>query len=607
MERQSRRFPRSPFAVLGILASLCALAILVYAAVTAGPDLVLWLSTGGPEHSAGYYPPHTMVYGWLTLAPTEGQRGELAEIYEELNGFRAFRNLVDDLEDLLERERGADFERDVVPWAGPEFSFGVLDFTSNPRDLVLAATIGVRDHNVARDFVDIWLDHAEDTRSADFESGSHRDFDTWGDRRSGEFYGLSEELLVFANSEEALEDVIDVISGRTSLADAADFQEAVGSLPSRRFASMFVRPHSLLDVVMDMEGNEDMLDEWFLSDVEPEDTLPRWAAVSFAVHDRALSARVSLPMAIDSPLEVPDLLVPANMVPVDAPFFLAGTFDPDLDRWREALRAYGELSAGQLDELNSGLESIYRQYGMANPPRLEEGSGVADVVDLVLELVWDSTGVDPEADLAEHLGGDYALVVHDLDLEEVGADPLTNSVDAVFSLSYQLERGRDFEESVHEISGFVERVWDVSVREASVGAAGKAVLHRTGTGYEPGYVFHGGRLVLGTNRDVLKRTVRLADGESDSLESDPEYRRVREHLPEQSQFVLYADPDAVTGQLRPGLVGLTGSQLRALRDILGRFMFSGYAHHCRGESLEGTFDCEAADFTEFALVLTLFE
>ena len=35
--------------------------------------------------------------------------------------------------------------------------------------------------------------------------------------------------------------------------------------------------------------------------------------------------------------------------------------------------------------------------------------------------------------------------------------------------------------------------------------------------------------------------------------------------------------------------------------------FSGYAHHCRGELLEGTFDCEAADFTEFALVLTSFE
>lgn len=131
MERQPHRFPRSLIAVLSVLVSLCVLAILVFVAVRAGPDLLLRLSTGGPEHSAGYYPPHTMVYGWLTLAPAEGQRGDLTAIHEELNQFRAFRNLVDDLEDLLERERGVDLERDVVPWAGPEFSFGVLDFSSS--------------------------------------------------------------------------------------------------------------------------------------------------------------------------------------------------------------------------------------------------------------------------------------------------------------------------------------------------------------------------------------------------------------------------------------------------------------------------------------------
>ena len=457
--------------------------------------------------------------------------------------------------------------------------------------------------------MDIWLDHAEDARGADFESGSHNDFDTWGDRRSGEFYGLSDELLVFATSEGSLEDVINVVSGRPSLADTDDFREAVDSLPGRRFASMFIRPRSVVDVVTEMDADMGgVLDMWSLSDeVEPEDGWPRWAAVSFAAHDRALSARLVLPFAIDSPVEVPDLVIPDRMIPVDVPFFVAGTFDPDLDRWREALRAYGELPEAELREFNMELESAYRQYGAAGPPRLEEGSGAADVVDLVLDVVWDWTGVDLEADLADHLAGDYALVLHDLDLEGVVSDPLSNPVEAVVFLSYEQGRGRDFEESAHEMSEFFEREWGVSVREVGVGAAGKAVLHRTGTGYEPGYVFHDGRLVLGTDRDVLKRTVRLADGDADSLESDAGYRGVRGHLPEQSQFVLYADPDAVTGQLRPGLVGLTGSQLRALRDILGRFMLSGYARHCEGELLEGTVDCETGGFTEFALVLTLFE
>ena len=360
---------------------------------------------------------------------------------------------------------------------------------------------------------------------------------------------------------------------------------------------------------MEMDvADVDVLDGWFLSDdVEPEYEWPRWAAVSFAAHDRALSARLVLPLAIDPPIEVPDLVIPGHMVPVDAPFFMAGTFDPDVDRWREAMRTYGALPEAELGEFNRELESVYRLYGAADPPRLEEGSGAADVVDLVLDIVWDWTGVDLEADLADHLAGDYALVLHDLDLEGVVSDPWSNPMEAVFFLGYEQGRGRDFEESVHEMSEFFEREWGVSVREASVGAAGKAVLHRTGTGYEPGYVFHDGRLVLGTDRDVLKRTVRLVDGEGDTLESDAEYHRVREHLPEQSQFVLYADPEAVTGQLRPGFFGLTGTQLRALRDILGRFMLSGYAHHCEGELLEGTFECETWGSTEFALVLTLFE
>ena len=170
-----------------------------------GPILALLVGAKPPEYSARYYPPDTLAYAWVTLAPGGGQLEDMQEIWQRFNEYPAFRDLVDELQEEFEADTGIDFEEDVLPLAGPEISAGLLDFRSGIDEPIIVGMIAVRDQDAADDFLGKWLEYMEDSEGADFDTGSYLGIDIVIEEDGGQAYVLTKNWLVFATGESALE------------------------------------------------------------------------------------------------------------------------------------------------------------------------------------------------------------------------------------------------------------------------------------------------------------------------------------------------------------------------------------------------------------------
>ena len=442
-----------------------------------------------------------------------------------------------------------------------------------------------------------------------FRSGSYRGFDVWSGGAGGRSYALSGEVLVFGTAEAAVREVIDGVSGKApgSLADTAAFREARSSLPGRRFASLFVNSREAEGLAAEMDGGVLL---YMLASGVWEDSVPGWFALSAAVFDRALTVHVNAPAGVDGPLEALDLSVPGGMMPAGTPFFLAGSFDPSVDRWREAAEARGPLAPGLAGEINAAVAAVLPP-GADAPPLLDGEADLGDVIGLALGLGLELTGLDWEGGFMDHLSGAAVFVLHGLDLGVMMSDPWSNPVDAVVLLPHLPERGVDLERTMREFSEFLDRDVNVPRHESGVGAAGGLVVHDTGTGYQPGYAVHGGHLVLGTTWSALARTVGLAEGGAEfSLASDEEYLRVRGHLPERSRFMMYLDMGGLLRGMDPGRVGMTGDRLEVLGAAAGRMMVSSYTPRCPDgpeDAPDGGPVCVSGGLSETVLALTFLE
>ena len=160
-----------------------------------------------------------------TLSPSTGQGQQLLDIWERFNEIPGFQDKVDELLDEFKDDTGIDFQEDVLPWIGPDVSLAVLD-AQGFETVDAAAMFGVKDQGAASAFLADWLEYMEDEKAARFEEDSSGGFDIWADEGKGQFYALSGDWLVLANTEDALDEVLDRISedGRKSLAEKPRFR-----------------------------------------------------------------------------------------------------------------------------------------------------------------------------------------------------------------------------------------------------------------------------------------------------------------------------------------------------------------------------------------------
>ncbi len=580
-----------------------------------GPLLSLLAGAKEPEHSARYYPPDTLAYAWMTLTPGGGQFDDMQGIWERFNEFRDFRRLIDELQDGFEDETGIDFERDVMPWIGPDASAALIDFNVRREEFIAAATIGVRDEDAARDFVSDWVDYMEDSEGADFDRDSYKDFDIWADESEFQFYALSNDLLVFSTTQSGLEEVIDGITGDVdrSLAENEKFQGAKEALSDRRFASFYIDYREGIELVDDLYPQE--FGAMGIGAFNEQD--PEWIAGSAGWAERAILIETVMPLGIEYPLQVANLDDPARLVPSDTLGFMAMTFDPDVDRWREAARSYavGEiLSPSDIDDLNNAIEAFSYDVDILNIPALDEENNLDELLDWGLDVVEGMTDIDLENDLFDHLAGEAIMAVSDVNFARVADDPLSNPVNAVAMLSYHEGKKDNLADSMAQVASMIEDslLFFLEIDSVRMGVDTIATVFAireefAETDYAPGYVLHDGYLTVGTTEDALETTIELQDGEGSSLASVSEYARTVRHLPTQRQSLAYVNLQRIIRQFEPEDFDMTGDEFKILESSLDSVAVSSYSPHCLGFSDGDT--CElpvGTDMTRITSVLTLF-
>ena len=577
--------------IVGVLViAIIAAGALAYFGVISIPGL------GGskPENTAQYFPDDVLAYSWLTLNPGGGQRGEMLDIWDRFDELDGFHDAVQDVLDELREETDIDFEEDILPWIGPDMSAALLDFSSFQPSAV--AIVGVRDAAAAADFMDLLIEYAED-EGTDFIDDSEGDFDIWIEEDDAGALALSNKWLVVATDEDALFDTLDMISGNggKSLADNPDFQEARAALPGRRFASVYADYEEIVDESGQTPGLDLMPYGVDTFSIET----PEWVAMSFQWVDRGLVVDMVSPTTTDFGLEIADLDNPARVLPADTLGFVASAFDPSVDNWRNALDDYPVGDFWFLEDVLGGIDYGSSDFGLGGGLTVDPDDSLADLLDSVIDVIDDATGVDLELDFLDYLGGEIIIGVREFDYREVASDPETNAVDAMAMLSYRSDSKRDLQDTMDDVVELVEEksFGAVSADSVDVGAEDDAmVLNLDALGlsdiaYSPGYVLHDGYMTLGSTEDALVTTVDVQNGDADSLTSDGEYQRALGHTFGIRQAMAYVNFQLIIQQLDPDDLDMDRDQFEILETGLSGAAFSAH---------------QDEEYSRFSFVVTLF-
>ena len=576
-------------AVAAVVVVIVTVIILMFSGILPNPFLGLFLNP--PEHSARYYPRDTLAYSWLTLYPEGGQREQMVELWDRFNEFQVVSDEIEDLREEFEENSGLTVEDDLMPWIGPDASIGV--FEMDDEDLVTLLTFGVRNTGDARDFLEEYLEYLEDEDKNDFEYDEVDGMDVWVDENDGLGLALADDTLLMVSSdsglETALEDILDLVSGKEdrSLAEEEVFQAARALLPDRRFTSVFVNIEEIAGLAADHYYSSEFQS---FADAAGTPNFPQWAAASAQFIERGVAVGVVAPNADSYAQELPNLDDPADRVPSNSFGFIAATFDPNLDNWRERIEDY------QFDEGNmqSAVRELYYEIYRAveressRPSSQKENPGMVDILDLSLEWVEAYTDVDLEEDFLDLLDGTLIMAVEEFDVARIKDDPAEETVNAVVMLSHRSNEEDALADTLEDLSDLLKDEIDVDIDSVDVGADNDAEIFSPDfsgieTGYAPGYVLHDGYLVLGTTSDALKDAVDAQKGNGDDLASEDAYKRGVGSLPGDHQFLGWVNLASIVSQLDADDFDMTEDQFEVLEESVGSVAATVNAdtHHLR--------------------------
>ena len=515
----------------------------------------LFRSDTPAEQSARYYPADVAAYAWVNLYAEGGQGEHRKDTWASLNEMPGFINWTNDLIDMADDESGIDFERDVAPWVGPEVSGAIAGVDLQSGVMEVAVTVDVMDADAAADFLRKWTAYMEDSNGVDFDRGSEGDFRTWVDEDGYQAYALSDDLLVFATTEDMLEDVMWYAAeerGRT-LADDENFVEARAALPSERFASFYVSTEDTEDITSGLSlalgVGASLVDG------------PDWTAGSIAFVERGLAMQMVTPRTSQDSLARVISTDVAELLPEDTLGLLALGFEPDLDNWRGVLAEY-EIT----DDSFPGIADVIRDVAAdldiegIDWGRLTQ----ADLLNLGLAYVRQTTDIDLERDVFDHLNGDAIVALREFDVDTLGG------IDGFALLSYRPGGEKALEDVVEDVIGLAE---------PSFGDAPLSIPYMLDDGY----------LTIATTEEALDTIADLQSGQGGNLASADEYQRTVGHLPSEQTMLAYVDLQSILRQF--DMAGLTTSQRRAVRDIF---------------SAVGMAATSDADFDRVTFVLSMF-
>ena len=196
----------------------------------------LLLFAASVDRAAGLAPAGSAAYVNVYLQPSTGQQVNLSGLIGRLPGFADAASLdakIDQVVDNLLSGTGITYTTQVKPWLGDQLAVAAWPVGDDPSASQAVVIAGVRDRPAA------------EASLAEISSGDNTFATvTYGGVdlhvADGTSYAFVAETLVIAQSADALRAVVDVEAGGESLADRADFREAMDRLPDDHLASVFV-------------------------------------------------------------------------------------------------------------------------------------------------------------------------------------------------------------------------------------------------------------------------------------------------------------------------------------------------------------------------------
>ena len=501
------------------------------------------------EASAAYYPEDAVAYAWLTLAPGEGPSGSLLSMLGQLDELEGISGLAGGGESMLPEGIGTVLG-ELGTWLGTEVSAGVVDLDGG--EVGVAVTLGVRDRAAATEFLQGWIQHQEERASTSFDRQVVEDGVLWvgggNEWMEEQAYAQAGDLLLFATDRRLLEGVLDRIDGDHpgTLASAERFEQARASARDGRFASAYVDLEWIAGRMSDADGSScgDALIE-----------RPEWLMVSADWGGDSLVVDLATPDVTswwtDTSAGVTDAVVPA-----DALGFVSMGFDPDIDRWREV------LGSCEVADLIPGGYLFDRPEEPGFEMSFEQDSTLADALDLVLGFVDLGTGLDLEADLFDHLGGQLVLAAHSPGQEG-------SFFGGVAALSHRPMSGDDLAATMEGIAGGVSRLTGMSLHQVDLGGSRSATVMDDGKQLSFGYVLHDGFLTFGTSTEALETTLAVQEGTRDPVAGIDRYRRTVEQIAYNPMLLAYVDLAKVIDVMGSSEMGPDGGMIGMLSRLLG--------------------------------------
>ena len=366
----------------------------------------------------------------------------MLDLWNRFEELPKFEETVDDLLEDLEEETGIDFEEEVLPWVGPDLSLGLMNVTEESGDVV--ALVGVKDHGAASEFLRDFLAYMEDEGvSLEREDDIHS-FEIWADWDSDMALALSSDWFLFASAEDALNDVLSLISEEEgqSLADSPGFQEARTAMNGDRVMSLYIDLDAGMDLFSDLSssGADALSDATGVdlasgADAASDLNTPDWLAVSGSFIDRGIAIEAATPLGSDFLGGVALADEPAKLLPDDTLFLSAVSFEPNMDRWRAELEQYTLADLIGSDAADDVIEELPGLVPDDFENELDSDSTLAEALDYVIDLIDHSIDIDLEEDLFDHLGGQGVIGVRDFDFHRV-EEVERYAIDVVAMLSY---------------------------------------------------------------------------------------------------------------------------------------------------------------------------
>ena len=525
-------------------------AVLVLVAIVAGGAFFFYfrfVSLPG-EATAKFIPSDAPVYLFINLRPGIGQIRSARDFMGLLQteDFLERRDLI--LDDV-EKEIGFHPVDNVSPWLGTSISFALLNTDPDAPEWVLLAHS--KDRDAAVDFADTLVESLPAIQGTDHPSVSFEGAEPRG-RGDDDMpaVGVTDEYLLIASSTATLEEMVGNLESppSTPLAKNADFKVARESVASDRVVFLYVRAAKVLDAF----GYGPVLDS-IGPNAATSNVLgntPEFMAASASFVDRGFRVDFAAKTPLDALVMDPSTrLESAKALPTDT-LVLMSTLEFQ-QRWKR-------LQESMEDEGPEGF-------------------------DILAETIGDFTGIDVESDLIDPLSGEVALALlpSDITVGAMSGQFLSGPIRALLLLG--VEDPQKIGETLDKLTQYLKDE-GLQTDRAALGDREAVIWDLDDPGgplfdYKPGYVVTDEWAVVGSTFDSLVGFHDAFSGDTDRLESNPEFSRLRKMTPSPALGLTYFNLagifEMIEGALTDDALSSYQEEILPLVEHLSAFLGAG--------------------------------